>query len=251
MSSRSGGKGETIHVSKFGAWVRAVGGVIVFLYLPAILRKVFIALGGAWALDSVRQQVTLFLSAGLIGDWLFVMMLAFYLRREGRTLGELGFTHRGTLVGWVVSALVTAFFGAGVILGALGGRAPLLEISAFNIYNSLAAALGPGVCEEIVFRGFVMTELQRARVSRLTQVLASGILFGLAHVGWGTLTGDVNWLAVASAGLNTAMLGALYGVVYLISRRSLWPAIAGHALGNLVIEPWLLLAGLSATIGPR
>ncbi len=35
--------------------------------------------------------------------------------------------------------------------------------------------------------GFVMSELSWAGVGRFTQVVASGLLFGLAQVGWSTL----------------------------------------------------------------
>lgn len=243
-------KTEIVKVPRLRAWFRAVGGVVAFLILTKIVNRGLSTLLAPLALGSARGQTTLALSGGFLGEWLFVVMLAFYLQREGRGLGQLGLTQRGTVVGWLASGMVTALFVAGVLFGALRGGAPVLEASVFNVYNSLVAALGPGVCEEIVFRGFVMTELQRAGSARITQVLASGILFGLAHFGWGALASEVNWAAMAGAVISTTILGALYGVVYLVGRRSLWPVIAGHGLGNLIIEPWLVLAGLTGTLGP-
>lgn len=41
---------------------------------------------------------------------------------------------------------------------------------------------------------------------------------------------------------------ALYGGLYLVSGRSLMPAIASHALTDLVIEPWLILAALRGAL---
>jgi hypothetical protein len=116
------------------------------------------------------------------------------------------------------------------------------------LYNSLVAGLGAGFCEEIVFRGFVMSVLSWAGIARVAQVLASGVLFGLAHVGWSALGAPFEPRVFLSTVGSTAVLGILYAVIYLIGGRSLGPVIASHAATDVVIEPWLLLAALSGSL---
>lgn len=40
----------------------------------------------------------------------------------------------------------------------------------------------------------------------------------------------------------TAVLGWALACLYLVSRRSLWPCVAAHALIDAVLEPALLLS---------
>ena len=54
-------------------------------------------------------------------------------------------------------------------------------------------------------------------------------------------------MLLGSAGA-TMVAGALYGALYLVSGRSLMPAIVSHALTDFVIEPWLILAALEGAL---
>ena len=78
-----------------------------------------------------------------------------------------------------------------------------------------------------------------------SEVIASGVLFGVAHAGWGGFTAKVNWSATAGVVASTAVLGALYAIAYLASRRSLMPVTFGHLVMDVLLEPWLVLAALS------
>jgi hypothetical protein len=40
----------------------------------------------------------------------------------------------------------------------------------------------------------------------------------------------------------------LYAGIYLLGKRSLTPVIASHAITDVIIEPWLLLAALSKAL---
>jgi membrane protease YdiL (CAAX protease family) len=74
---------------------------------------------------------------------------------------------------------------------------------------------------------------------KATQVLLSGLLFGLPHVVWGFFSGSFHVGAALGAIAGTTVLGALFASAYLIGGRSLIPCITAHALLNVVIEPWL------------
>jgi hypothetical protein len=87
-----------------------------------------------------------------------------------------------------------------------------------------------GVIEEIVFRGFVITELDRVNMPVALQIFISGLTFALIHAGF-NITGII----------VTFVMGLILAALYVFGRRSLTPVAIGHGLINAVIEPWLLL----------
>ncbi len=82
-------------------------------------------------------------------------------------------------------------------------------------------AITAGVCEELLFRGFVTSYLANFAPPIAALLLAS-LAFGFAHVYLG-------WTHV----LRTALVGLVFGIVVWIS-GSLLPAIAMHAAIDLV-----------------
>lgn len=82
-------------------------------------------------------------------------------------------------------------------------------------------ATSVGFCEEVVYRGYLQTQLTAFTGSWLAAVLIQAALFGVAH---------------GEQGLDAALRIALYGVLFgLLARwqRSLWPGIVGHAWTDL------------------
>ncbi len=85
-----------------------------------------------------------------------------------------------------------------------------------------ALAITPAVCEEVLFRGFVLGSF--SRLSTHWAIVLSAILFGLMHV----LTSNV--LAIERF-LPTTFMGLILGWVAIRS-GSLWPGMLLHALHN-------------------
>jgi membrane protease YdiL (CAAX protease family) len=89
-----------------------------------------------------------------------------------------------------------------------------------------------GICEELVFRGFLIAALRAATGSVVVAVIVSAAAFGAAHAHQ-NVTG----------GLRAALLGVVLTMPLLIT-GSLYPAIAAHAavdlLGGLWLSKWLL-----------
>lgn len=100
--------------------------------------------------------------------------------------------------------------------------------------------------EEIFFRGFVMSELKWAGLGGTVQVIASGILFGISHSGWGLFSSHADWRVLIGSVIGTAVLGGALAIAYLASRRSMMPVVTCHLVMDLLIEPWLILTALSA-----
>lgn len=101
------------------------------------------------------------------------------------------------------------------------GAEKLLEAMALDsvpLWLALSAfALAPAVCEELAFRGFIFTGLQRSRHKWLPIVISS-ILFGIIHL-------------IPKQVFNAALLGLVIG---LLAQRSgsLIPGVIFHAIFN-------------------
>ncbi|MCA9084768.1 MAG: CPBP family intramembrane metalloprotease [Planctomycetaceae bacterium] len=80
-------------------------------------------------------------------------------------------------------------------------------------------AVTPAICEEIAFRGFILSGL--ARGNRLGMaVVISSLMFGIVHM-------------IPQQAFNAALLGMILGLLAVYS-RSLFPAIAFHLCNNTI-----------------
>ncbi len=79
------------------------------------------------------------------------------------------------------------------------------------------AALSPAICEEVVFRGFLLSSF-RGRTSGAVAVVVTALLFGLFHLSIYRLIG-------------TTALGLVMGWI-VWHTRSIWPAVLFHFLNN-------------------
>ncbi|MCA9065313.1 MAG: CPBP family intramembrane metalloprotease, partial [Planctomycetaceae bacterium] len=80
-------------------------------------------------------------------------------------------------------------------------------------------AVTPAICEELAFRGFILSGL--ARGGRLAiAVMISSILFGIVHM-------------IPQQAFNAALVGLLLGLLAIYS-RSLFPAMAFHFCNNAI-----------------
>ncbi len=86
------------------------------------------------------------------------------------------------------------------------------------LWLSLAAfALAPAVCEELAFRGFILSGLMKSR-HKWVPIVISSILFGMIHL-------------IPKQIFNAALLGLVLGLMAVRS-RSLWPGIVFHFIYN-------------------
>jgi sodium transport system permease protein len=95
----------------------------------------------------------------------------------------------------------------------------------------LVLAVVPGVCEEVAFRGFILSGLRRNYRSG-TAILLSAFLFGFLHV----------LLSLFHQLFNATLLGIVLGLLAVRS-RSLLPGIVFHVANNALA---VALGGLAA-----
>ena len=184
---------------------------------------------------SARDRIWLYVSTVLF-QWALAIVIGWRASARGFSLGELGIT--GV---WTPTILLLAVVGALLIgvahwmnlrrmarsnhptverLRALGVR--LFPRSAPELAFYIVLALTAAICEEFMFRGFVIAALLRAGLSSLTVVLLSSLMFGVAHLYQGK---------GGSAG--TVILGTLFAVTR-ITYHSLFPVMVWHATLDIV-----------------
>jgi membrane protease YdiL (CAAX protease family) len=162
-----------------------------------------------------------------IGLW-FTVLLWWAIHRKQTPAAEL-FQARSTR--WPADLALGAVVGIAWVLvyGAIGWP----PFSAMFVADSakllsLPTSLSAGLCEEFLFRGFLLLLLARAGVGRPWQVFWSSVAFGLAHVFWGP-----------GGMLFTVAVGVSFAVLTLW-RGNVWPAVVAHCLLNLCVEPGLM-----------
>ena len=107
------------------------------------------------------------------------------------------------------------------------------------------AAFASGIVEEVFFRQILMDWLLSLDLSIIIQILASGIIFGVAHGTWIFIRGEFK-IAIPVI-LSTTILGILLAFLYIVSGRNILAPIIAHIIINLFIEPWLILSAVSGS----
>lgn len=84
-----------------------------------------------------------------------------------------------------------------------------------------------GICEECLFRGFLLTRVESllggGRAALALAIVAQAALFGTLHLYGGTF-----------AFMYAALFGVAHGIIYLLSGRNLWPVVVLHAVTDSV-----------------
>jgi membrane protease YdiL (CAAX protease family) len=197
---------------------------------------------------SPAQRFLLWILGGAIVEWALVIGVWFRLRARGSSFTEIGVWRFGTWPAWIV-ALLFAALSIGSNLRLLPRMHTPISYAfmppGFHLGAALLMGITAGFCEEVLFRAFLMTEFAGAGYGKVTQVLGPGIAFGLAHAGY-LNQGFLPWLGIM---LPTAFLGMMWGVAYLLGRRSLVPSMVAHFLNDATALPWITFFMVTGAFG--
>jgi membrane protease YdiL (CAAX protease family) len=152
-----------------GIWVVSRS---ISLYIPAAIR------------GSREQRFLFWILGGVIVEWSFVLALWFVLRTRKSSFRDLGVWRMGTWTAWTL-ALLTAFLSIASNLRFL----PRMHVPVyyafmphgFHLVAALLMGTTAGFCEEVLFRGFLMSEFFKAGYGKGVQVFIPGLAFGLSH----------------------------------------------------------------------
>ncbi|WP_222439745.1 type II CAAX endopeptidase family protein [Alloacidobacterium dinghuense] len=170
--------------------------------------------------------------ATLIWEWLLAALVLWGIRMRGTPLRQLLGQRRPTLRDWGTDvALAAAFWIAAVIT--LAAISVVFKLAHLSTPQKTLAQLAPqnvrelllwillsasaGICEELTFRGYLLQQFSRASGRIWIGVLASSLLFGVAH-GYEGISGMI----------AITVYGALFCML-TIARGSLRPGMMAHA----------------------
>jgi membrane protease YdiL (CAAX protease family) len=191
----------------------------------------------------------LFYRTQVLWEWSWVIVLAVILIPISQPLAWLGITVPN-LIGWIIIAALLLGIGLSTLLlkrnpGAMSAMRRSLETTAVLLPSTQVerkwyaiAAVTAGICEELLYRGFLLRYLPTTFPSFdfLAAAIVSGVVYGLsrAYLGWKGI-------------FQTTLTGFSYAIVYFLSGNLLRvmngqesalfgcviPAIVFHVLSEL------------------
>jgi membrane protease YdiL (CAAX protease family) len=135
-----------------------------------------------------------------------------------KSLAVLAIALAGFMLGSILMANITGIADQADTSGYsyMKGNLPMLLVSLAGIY--VVSSFG----EEVIYRGFLINRLEHLlggdRKATWAAAILSGLIFGLAHFGWG-IVGVV----------QTTFMGLALAGSYLLFKRNLWVLVAAHA----------------------
>lgn len=234
----------------FAHWVIALIWLVVVLILFQVVAGiVFVGLimitGGeidpANAMASMTENIDLLFIGNSVGQILFLGLATFLIVR----LNLAGESKRSFLrLQWNNQVLKYMLMGGLLIiviqpviiyLGYLNSLIPIpetfsdLQVSQYEMiedflrtdgiiwFGLLNIALVPAICEEVLFRGYILRAFEKSW-GPVAAVLISGLIFGMFHIQLG------NIFPLATLGVILALMTWLSG--------TLWPAVVAHFINN-------------------
>jgi membrane protease YdiL (CAAX protease family) len=216
------------------------GATAAFLLLIALGRGLTARLPLPDSLSPARRVAARRLLGSAVGQLTFVAGLLALLAAGWLPSDLLGLQRTVPFSAWALAVIVTLALGGLLLAGPLRGSAVPWERSASRLGLGLVAGAAAGVGEELLFRAFVFSILATAALPGTFQLLFSAALFGLAHLGWGSLTDPTQRRRALAAAISTAVFGLVYGLLFLASNRSVLPVVLSHAMIDFLIEPALI-----------
>jgi membrane protease YdiL (CAAX protease family) len=169
----------------------------------------------------------------LVSSIIVIGLVYWWQHAHGETLADLGFGKPTTLLAIIIAVLFGALW---VAISYLNTRAYGLTFFALPWERLIMAPLGIVLAlgEELLFRGFVMTQLQRAGIATWIQILVSGATIGSYH-------GLVGWNYSLEYALSGFVLFSILGLIYVIGKRSLTPSWIAHSMAHVFGDPSLTM----------
>jgi membrane protease YdiL (CAAX protease family) len=180
------------------------------------------------------SALLLFYRTQILWEWSWVIVLVIIVAPASIPLAALGFTPPNPL-GWIIMAALLLGIGLSIVLirrspGAIASMQNSLEASAILLPSTpterkwyAATAITAGICEELLYRGFLIPYLHyNFQVQDWTVIaILSGIIYGLSRLYQGF-----------KGFSQAALTGFAYTYVYLFS-GSVLPAMVFHILVEL------------------
>jgi membrane protease YdiL (CAAX protease family) len=183
----------------------------------------------------------------LAWEWILLAFVWWGLRMRGTPLRQIfGLRRTGASELWMDVAIALGFWFASLIVLSLAASllrfahlhpenvrgivSKLAPASAAELALWTALSISAGICEELIFRGYLQQQFTALTRCAVLGIAIAAILFGSAHLYEGV-----------SGALLIMLYGALFGILAHL-RRSLRPGIFAHAWHD-VLSGFVLYLG--------
>jgi len=199
--------------------------------------------------------IVIFPHTGLIPNFGYSLVILFivwiYLKLNKKSFNDIGFNFKrfkpkSILTGVLVAALTICFMQ--LVFFPILEYFVILEDTDIGLYDFIRSNkwqylfivimgwLVGGFYEEIVFHGFIYTQLEKlipGKSSTRLSFIITAILFGAYHfqLGWGGL-------------INAFLVGAVYLWLFQYFKRNLWYSIICHGTYNTIVITMIYLGYL-------
>lgn len=234
----------------FAHWVIALIWLVVVLILfQVVAGVVFIGLimvtsgeiDQANVMASMTENIDLLFIGNSIGQILFLGLATFIVVRfnigseSKRSFLRIKWNNQVIKYLLMGGLLIVVIQPVIIYLGYLNSLIPLpemfsdLQVSQYEMiedflstdgiiwFGLLNIALVPAICEEILFRGYILRAFEKSW-GPILAVIISGLIFGMFHIQLG------NILPLATLGVVLALMTWLSGTI--------WPAVVAHFINN-------------------
>jgi membrane protease YdiL (CAAX protease family) len=215
-------------------------------HLFAVMLIAFSPVSAVWSTGRLARHVASgdagarirYYGWGTAGQWTLTLLLWMLWRSTGRPLAELGVVAPAGAAVWITAALcaATAIFYAAQVRSVLAsdsaqeslraqldgspGIRAILPTTATEMRGWFGVSATAGICEELLFRGFILWYLE-SLLPRGWAIAAAVAVFGIGHA----------YQGVRNV-LTTAMVGGIALAVYLWTGSLLAPIVM-HATVDL------------------
>jgi len=209
-------------------WAARTWTVVLLVVVPALMVAQGRALRDVATIPRTQAYVSSILSL-----WLLVAATIGVSFASGYAAADLGLVHVGALRTIAIATLLTVAGITTLFLFRLAGmtEAPimreLIPVTAQERVLFVGVSLTAGICEEIIFRGFLIHVLHGATGSLLIALLLSSGAFGVSHA-----------YQQPAGALRATLLGLLLALPLVID-GSVVPAMVGHAVIDVIGGLWL------------
>ena len=212
------------------------GWKVIIHCLVGVVGYLLIQSFGAFIFSVVPNKTITYPITAAISIGLLFLVLYLYSNKVLRVpLAEFRVRKPQTFVVWIVCAfalpiMVSAFFII-FVPGTytnhnldIGQTLPILSEALFAI------CFTAGICEEFLFRGYIMRLLE-ARWNRIVAVLAPSMVFGVLHI---IGMPEPNLLNISILFVAGTSVGVMFSMI-AYQTNSIWPSAIVHGVWNLVI----------------
>ena len=223
---------KTTILSPWLAWRNALG--ITLLGCLILGLGNFVLAAGYLARTTSLINGALWLSVSFAISFAFILtVIVLWQRAHGESLSELGW-RRPTKTIAVILSIALGLVWVGFSYSGASYMLPGMNFLELSWIRLIMAVLGIFIstAEEIMMRGFFMTQLQRGGIPAWVQIVASGTCSALYH--------SLHNFSLMSF-LPSLILFTCFAGIFVLGKRSITSTAIGHSLIHILGDPYLTM----------